>query len=87
MRKALMFNNNAFLPGCWSTICLSKRGSSQVWILDHEQVSTVIPGAKTVEQAFQNAGVSKFASLSKEAHLKLNSLYVDKIDSNVRGRY
>ena len=57
------------------------------WILDHEQVSTVIPGATTVEQASQNAEVSKFASLSKEAHLKLNSLYIDKIDSNVRGRY
>ena len=57
------------------------------WILDHEQVSTVIPGATTVKQASQNAEVSKFAPLSEEAHLKLDSLYNEKIDSNVRGRY
>ena len=57
------------------------------WILDHEQVSTVIPGATTVKQASQNAEVSKFAPLSEEAHLKLESLYNEKIDSNVRGRY
>ena len=26
-----------FLPGCWSTICISKGGCSQVWLPDHEQ--------------------------------------------------
>ena len=29
--------NYLFPPGCWGTICLSKRSSSQVWLPDHEQ--------------------------------------------------
>ena len=57
------------------------------WILDHEQVSTVIPGATTVLQASENTEVSNLNPFSKEVHLKLNSLYNEKIDSQVRGRY
>ena len=29
--------NGLLLPGCWGTVCLSERGRSQVWLLDHEQ--------------------------------------------------
>lgn len=57
------------------------------WILDHEQVSTVIPGVTTVLQASENTEVSNLNPFSKELHLKLNSLYNEKIDSQVRGRY
>ncbi|MDB4712300.1 aldo/keto reductase [Verrucomicrobiales bacterium] len=57
------------------------------WILDHEEVTTVIPGAKNPEQTRQNAAVSAFNSLSMESHEKLSDLYKEKIDKQVRGRY
>ena len=57
------------------------------WILDHEEVTTVIPGAKDPEQTRQNAAVSAFNSLSIESHVKLSDLYREKIDDQVRGRY
>ena len=57
------------------------------WILDHEEVTTVIPGAKDPEQTRQYAAVSAFNSLSIESHEKLSDLYKEKIDKQVRGRY
>ena len=57
------------------------------WILDHEEVTTVIPGAKDPEQTRENAAVSSFDSLSEESHSKLSELYKEKIDKQVRGRY
>ena len=57
------------------------------WILDHDAVSTVIPGAKNAEQARANAEVSEMAELSEGAHEKLRELYWAEIDGKVRGRY
>ena len=57
------------------------------WILDHEEVTTVIPGAKDPEQTRENATVSALDSLSTESHSRLNQLYKEKIDKQVRGRY
>ncbi len=57
------------------------------WVLDHEPVTTVIPGAKNVLQAGENAAVSGMASLSDKAHTELLELYASQIDTQVRGRY
>ncbi len=57
------------------------------WVLDHEAVSTVIPGAKTPAQARENAAASAMAPLSAAAHSALRELYQGKIDAKVRGRY
>jgi aryl-alcohol dehydrogenase-like predicted oxidoreductase len=57
------------------------------WVLDHDAVSTVIPGAKNAEQAKANAEASEMAPLSEEAHAKLRALYFGEIDGKVRGRY
>ena len=57
------------------------------WILDHEEVSTVIPGAKNPEQTRENAAVSALESLSPQSHSRLSALYTEKIDEQVRGRY
>jgi len=57
------------------------------WVLDHEAVSTVIPGAKNVEQATANAEVSGMEKLSPGAHAELRALYDAEIDAMVRGRY
>ena len=57
------------------------------WILDHDEISTVIPGATTSKQAAQNAEVSAMNSISRKAYADLKFLYDEKIDSSVRGRY
>lgn len=57
------------------------------WILDHEAVGTVIPGAKTPGQARANAAASDVAPLSAEAHRALERLYRERIHPTVRGVY
>jgi aryl-alcohol dehydrogenase-like predicted oxidoreductase len=57
------------------------------WILDHDAVTTVIPGAKSPAQALENAGAAALPPLSKEAHDALSRLYREKIHAAVRGRY
>lgn len=57
------------------------------WILDHDGVTTVIPGARNAEQARQNAAVSDMPPLSSESHSQLRELYREQIDAAVRGRY
>lgn len=57
------------------------------WVLDHDAVTTVIPGAKDAMQAGENADVSGITPLSGKAHADLLELYNAQIDSQVRGRY
>lgn len=57
------------------------------WILDHPEVTTVIPGASKVSQVESNVAASELPSLSKEAHTKLRLLYDDKIKPLIRGHY
>lgn len=57
------------------------------WILDHDTVSTVIPGAKSAQQARDNAAASALPPLSNEAHEALKELYRNEIDAEVRGVY
>ncbi|MEE2714838.1 MAG: aldo/keto reductase [Verrucomicrobiota bacterium] len=57
------------------------------WVLDHDSVTTVIPGAKNALQAGENADVSGIASLSGKAYADLLELYNSRIDPQVRGRY
>lgn len=57
------------------------------WILDHETVSTVIPGAKTAEQARENAAASGLKPLAGQSHAELLELYEFEIDDAVRGAY
>jgi len=57
------------------------------WILDHQAISTVIPGAKNAEQARENAAAANLPRLSKRAHEALAALYESKIDQQIRGVY
>jgi len=55
------------------------------WILDHPQVTSVIPGASNVSQVQSNAGASELNPLSKETHQKLRELYDNRIRPKIRG--
>lgn len=57
------------------------------WILDHPQVTTVIPGASKVAQVKSNVEASSLQPLSKETHQQLRKLYDAKINSSIRGHY
>lgn len=57
------------------------------WILDYQAVSTVIPGAKTPEQAQQNAFAATLPQLSPEVHTALQQLYRNEIEPLIRGAY
>ncbi|WP_423147939.1 aldo/keto reductase [Rubrolithibacter danxiaensis] len=57
------------------------------WILDHPEVTTVIPGATKVSQVKSNMEASSLEPLSGSVHSKLRELYNQKIVKNIRGRY
>jgi aryl-alcohol dehydrogenase-like predicted oxidoreductase len=57
------------------------------WILDHPEVTTVIPGASKVSQVESNVAASGLSRLPADIHTKLRSLYNDKIKPLIRGHY
>ena len=49
------------------------------WILDHPQVSTIIPGASKLEHLESNLSAGKMAALSNETHEKISGIYKERI--------
>ena len=57
------------------------------WILDHEGVTCVIPGATSTNQVKQNAQVMNLPPLSEEIHKKLGKFYRENVHDSIRGPY
>lgn len=57
------------------------------WILDHPEVTTVIPGASRVTQVYANVEASDLKSLPTETHAELRKLYDEDIKGKIRGHY
>ena len=57
------------------------------WVLDHEAITTVIPGATRLAQAESNAAVSAMNSLPEETHTQLRALYDAQIADKIQGVY
>lgn len=57
------------------------------WILDHKEVTTIIPGASSTKQVIDNARVSDLPSLSNQLIRELKVFYHNKIHSHIRGVY
>ncbi|WP_207422005.1 aldo/keto reductase [Desertivirga brevis] len=57
------------------------------WILDHPEVTTVIPGATKISQVENNVASSELPSLSPEIHDSLKDLYQKDILNLIRGRF
>ena len=57
------------------------------WVLDHDAITTVIPGASRLAQAESNPAVSGMNSLPPEIHSKLRELYADRIQEKIVGAY
>lgn len=57
------------------------------WILDHDAVSCIIPGASAPNQVIANAGASTLPPLPLALHEELYRFYMDKVHHHVRGAY
>jgi aryl-alcohol dehydrogenase-like predicted oxidoreductase len=73
---------NNILPNNLTMVQLALR-----WILDHEAVSCIIPGASSTSQVTSNAEVSSIKELSSDTHAALFNLYTEHIDKHIRGGY
>lgn len=60
---------------------------AQRWILDHDAVSVIIPGASRAEQAIGNAAVSDLPPLADELHSQLRQFYQQQVIEHIRGPY
>ncbi|WP_280587266.1 aldo/keto reductase [Halorubrum sp. Boch-26] len=57
------------------------------WILDHDAVSTVIPGSTTPEHIRANAAVSDRSSLDDDTHEAVREVYDDHVREHVHHRW
>jgi len=57
------------------------------WILDHPEVTTVIPGASRVSQVQSNVEASSLAALPAKTHQQLRTLYDEEIYHKIRGHF
>ena len=57
------------------------------WILMHEAVSVVIPGAKTVSQALDNAAAADLPPLTDDVMARLAAIYAHRIKPHVHQRW
>ena len=71
-----------YLPDGVSMVQMALR-----WILDHDAVSVIIPGASSPKQAETNAAVSAFKPLPGELYQELSEFYTKNVDSHIRGPY
>lgn len=79
---ALVENLREFLPEGFSMVDLALR-----WILDHQAVTTVIAGARRVEQVIANTRASRIPKLSPELHQQLAQYYQAQVKQHIRGPY
>lgn len=66
---------------------MSMAQMAQRWILDHDAVSVIIPGASSPQQAIDNASVTDLDPLPKELHEKFGQFYRDHVHQHIRGPY
>ncbi len=57
------------------------------WILDHDAVTTIIPGASSPEQVASNVAVSDMPKISDELHQRLSEFYQSNVAQHIRGPY
>jgi aryl-alcohol dehydrogenase-like predicted oxidoreductase len=72
----------AYVPSGMSMAEFSLR-----WILDHEAVTVVIPGARNPKQVRSNVRASVLKLLGDEVHEKLASFYRQRVLEHIRGPY
>lgn len=57
------------------------------WILDHDAISVVIPGASSLSHVGSNSAASSMPPLPKSLHKKLEAFYRNEVHDKIRGPY
>lgn len=57
------------------------------WVLDHDEVTVAIPGARNAAQARANAMASELRRLDPELHARLDEIYRNEVAPHIRGPY
>jgi len=57
------------------------------WILDHDAVSVIIPGASSPAQATGNAAAAASYRLPAELHVRIAEFYQENVAGHIRGPY
>ncbi|MDO1511402.1 aldo/keto reductase [Maribacter confluentis] len=86
----LPFNKGVQLANELKTICPSEISMVEMalrWILDHKEVTTIIPGASSPNHIKDNAKASELAPLSKKLMNDLDTFYKEKVHVHIRGVY
>ncbi|WP_179004559.1 aldo/keto reductase [Winogradskyella forsetii] len=72
----------SYCPDGFSMVDMALR-----WILDHEAVSTIIPGASSHKHIHNNAAASNLPPLSDELMAELKAFYDNHVHQHIRGVY
>ncbi|AVR44572.1 aldo/keto reductase [Christiangramia fulva] len=86
----LPFEKGVELANELKEICPSTMNPTEMslrWILDHEEVSTIIPGASSTKHIAGNARVSSLPSLSEDLKDRISRFYNEKVHDHIRGVY
>lgn len=86
----LEFNKGVELADKLSWIAENRGNMTQAslkWILEHEAVSSVIPGFKTVKQVEDNLQALNAAAYSADELKNIEQFYKEEVASNIRGPY
>ncbi|MBM1107019.1 aldo/keto reductase [Aurantibacter crassamenti] len=57
------------------------------WILDHKEVSSIIPGASSPTHVYANAATSNLTALPEKLMRDLEEFYTNKVHKHIRGVY
>ena len=71
-----------FVPSGWTMAEFALR-----WILDHDAVSVVIPGARNPQQVLANVRAAERPPLNAAQHAELAAFYREKVAAHIRGPY
>lgn len=71
-----------FVPESLTMVQMAQR-----WILDHDEVTVVIPGASSAAQASENASVSDLPELPAQLHARLAFYYRTQVAPHIRCEY
>lgn len=86
----LPFDVGVELSNELKTLCPETMSMSDMalrWILDHEEVTTIIPGASSPNHIKSNAEASSLSPLSEQLMDELETFYKEKVHKHIRGVY
>ena len=86
----LPFEKGVELTNKLKEICPSNMSLTEMslrWILDHKEVSTIIPGASSTKHIAQNSKASDMPPLPEDLRKDISTFYNEEVHQHIRGKY